>query len=265
MTVNAINGSLFTALSAVDGKTLSTLTAVNGLTILAGDPNFSSVKLLLHFNGADGATTSTDSSLSGHTLTFNSNAQLDTAQAKFGASSLLLALTDDTVTIPDSADWHFGLGDFTIEFFARFNSMTGSHTFICQYNNVGNQRAWLIRYNHGATTLECQVSPDGSSVALATRAEGTWTPSTGVWYHICAERASNVFRVYVDGVVIGTGDLNTSTEPVFDSTQALMIGAINSSGVVQEFDGWIDEVRITKGVARYNGAFTPPSAAFPDS
>lgn len=232
----------------------------------ASDPSFSSVKLLLHFDGADGATTSIDNSPSGHALTFNSGAQLDTAQAKFGTSSALFALTDDTITVPDSPDWHFGLDEnFTIEMFVRFNnvaSSSGNQVLISQYNNAGDQRSWYLRL-----TTSNKLTFFASATGLGTlfTVEGAWTPSNGVWYYIGVERSGSDIRIWVDTTVIASLNSPVTNDAFHNSTQALMIGAFNSSGVVQEFDGWIDELRITKGVARYNGTYVVPTAPFPDS
>lgn len=234
------------------------------------DPNFSSVKLLLHLDGADAATTSTDSSASAHTLTFNSNAQLDTAQSKFGASSALFALTDDTITVPDHADWHFGLAEnFTIELFVRWNnkdSSAGNQILISQYNNVGNQRSWYLRLT-GGNTLTFFGSGDGSTTGFSIA--GSFTPVNDTWYYIVVERVSTTIRIAAGEsgtpTTIVTDTAAVNDDELHNSTEALMIGAFNSSGIVQEFDGWMDEIRITKGVARYNGTFVVPTAAFPNS
>ena len=83
--------------------------------------------LLLHCDGTDGATTFTDSSDTSHTVTANGNAQIDTDQSKFGGASGLFDGTGDYLSIPDSADWDFGTGDWTIDFLIRFNAITGRH------------------------------------------------------------------------------------------------------------------------------------------
>src|SRR5687768_4015081 len=83
---------------------------------IATDPHFASVVLLCDFDGTDAATTAPDESPVGRALTFVGNAQIDTAQFKYGVSSLLLDGSGDYVTAPDSTDWRFA-GEFTIESF----------------------------------------------------------------------------------------------------------------------------------------------------
>jgi hypothetical protein len=90
---------------------------------MAGDPNFDSVKLLCGFEGADGSTTFVDESSVGRTLTgAGSTPEIDTAQFKFGSSSLLLDGPNGRVTADDAADLELGSGHFTLECFARWSA-----------------------------------------------------------------------------------------------------------------------------------------------
>ena len=91
---------------------------------------------------------------------------------------------------------------------------------------------------------------------------GTWNPAGDTWYHIATDRSGSSLRGYVDGVVIYTSDI--STDVFHDSTALAFIGG-EAETAANTLVGWIDNVRITKGVARYAGAFTPPSVAYPTS
>jgi hypothetical protein len=77
------------------------------------------------------------------------------------------------------------------------------------------------------------------------------------WYHLAADRdASNILRVYVDGVVVASEDIGSFA--FHDSTDGLSIGRLNSSSGFRRFlNGWLDALRLTKAVARYGGAFNP--------
>jgi hypothetical protein len=91
------------------------------------DKHFASVRLLLGFEGSDGSTTFVDDGATGHTVTASGNAQIDTAQLKFGASSGLFDGNGDFLTVSDHADWVLGNLPFTIEGFVRFAGLnTGS-------------------------------------------------------------------------------------------------------------------------------------------
>lgn len=222
------------------------------------DPYFSNVVLLVAFDGVDGATTATDDSDSAHTLTFNGNAQLDTAQSKFGGASLLLDGSGDYVTAADSADWNF-TGEFTIEAWVRTGVPTQNLTSISQYNTTGNQRSWSmeifssqLRFIYSTAGTDANIiDPTGDTVSADT------------WYHHCVDRdASGNLRLYVDGVMVHKATGISSA--LFNSTQALAIGA---RGTTVVWNGHIDEVRVTKGVARYasDSGFTAPTAAYPRS
>ena len=85
----------------------------------------------------------------------------------------------------------------------------------------------------------------------------TTAPTTGVWHHYAADRdAGGTLRIYIDGVVVAS----TSAPTFANSIQPVNIG--NDNGTGRTWPGYIDEVRVTKGIARYGGAFTPPSAPF---
>jgi hypothetical protein len=226
----------------------------------AGDPNFSNVKLLLGFEGADGATGSpgmTDESLSARgNATVSGNAQIDTAQFKFGAASLLLDGTGDKIAFADSADWEL-TGEFTIEAFIRANTLPVISTIAAHGTGSTVYGWWLSASNAGS--IRFRFDDNGDATALHDVTSST-TISTGTWYHIAVDRdASNKIRLYIDGVM--RGSKTSATGSSFNSTGTLDIGEIGSGF---GFDGWIDEFRFTN-VARYasDSGFTVPTVAFP--
>lgn len=257
MTVNAINGSLLSGFSAVDGVSLSTLSEINGQALAATtDPHYASVVLLCHFDGVDAATTTTDEK--GHALTVNGNAQIDTAQSKFGGSSSLFDGAGDYWSAADSADWELGSGDFTLECWVRFSSVAAGDQYFLAHNLAGgNQRSWVWRYTEATTKMSFVYSTTGVST---TALEATWIPSTGQWYHIAVVRATTSLEFFVDGTSLGTASIGASS--LFDSSAVLAIGSDTPGNSVA---GWLDDVRITKGVARYSGSYAVPTAAFPNA
>ena len=227
------------------------------------DPHFASVKLLMGFEGTDGSTTFDDESAADHSpFTVGGNAQIDTAQFKFGASSLLLDGTGDYLTLPDHADWTPGAGDYTWEAHVRFNAIaSGQNQFVSHYNNTGNQRGWYFSYFQTSAILLFSWTLDG---ATAVNLSAAWSPSLATQYHVATVRDGTTMRLFIDGVGVATAAIGAS-DSIFDSTSALHIGAFQSSGVTGFLNGWIDELRLTKGVARYTANFTPPAAAYPRS
>lgn len=220
-----------------------------------GDPDFANVVVLLHMDGSDASTTFTD--VKGHTFTAAGNAQIDTAQSKFGGASGLFDGSGDYITTPDSADWDLGTGDFTIEFFIRFNALPASSAYSLVGNYVSGTSGWIVQFRNDAPGARLTFGSSGD-----TPIDGfTWSPSTATWYHVAITRASGTVKAWVDGTQVGS-DV-TNTENISGSTGVLMIGALNL-GPLQYLNGWLDELRITKGVARYASGFTAPTQAFPD-
>ncbi|AWI59007.1 LamG domain-containing protein [Sinorhizobium fredii] len=233
------------------------------LTYAQNDPNFSSVVLLCGFDGVDGATSSVDDSNSAHTLTFAGGSEIDTAQSKFGGSSLALDGSGDRVSVAASTDWNFGSSPFTIELFVRFNTLTSTSRSVIGSGGTSTV-SFVMNVNSGLSDFAFAFSTNGGSSFNQVITSSGVTPATGQWYHLCVDRdGSNKFRLYVDGVM--RGSLTTASAVNYEST-ALAIGATNDSGS-EDMSGWLDEVRITKGVARYasDSGFTVPTAAYPRS
>jgi len=208
------------------------------------------IKALIHFDGNDGANTYTAET--GQTLTFAGNAQLDTADKKFGASSLLLDGTGDYVTLPASADWNFD-GDFTIDCWIKLNAL--NCTFIKSVTNDTWSSAstgdWILSVDgNGYLSLSVKNVNGGASKTNAPIA-------TGSWYHVAVVRSGSTTDVYINGV---KGNQSLPSSATFGNTKALNIGLAQGE-VTNSVNGWIEEVRISKGIARWTSNFTPPSKA----
>lgn len=223
------------------------------------DEDFANVSLLLGFEGTDGDTTTTDESSTGHTMTFNNGAQIDDAQAKFGSTSLVLDGVNDTVYAADNAEFNLGAGEFTVEGWFRWRSVQDAFNgLLGQWYTAVSARNWAFWWD---VTGKLEFAYSTSGVNTIRPVTSTWTPSLDTWYHLAADRdASDDWRVYVDGVVKGTGNDTGTIASV--GTPQMSVGHLHQS---RQLDGWVDEVRVTKGVARYGGAFSPPTAAFPRS
>lgn len=219
----------------------------------ATDPHFANVSLLLHFDGVDGSTTFTDNSSYAHTITAIGNAQIDTAQSKFGGASGLFDGTGDAVRAADvSGEFDFGTGDFTVETWVRFNATT--QQVICASDNNAE---FFFQCFLGGTTIG--IGRNGSAIDSDATITGLIT--TGVWYHVAVTRAAGTVRFFLNGseLVINSGGTNNQNYAV---TSNMVIGS--DAGGTVDLNGRSDDFRITKGVARYTAPFTPPSSAFPD-
>jgi hypothetical protein len=231
------------------------------------DPHFASVVFLSSFDGVDGATAATDDSPQANTIIFFGNAQLDTAQKKFGTASLLLDGTGDRIHVTEDGDFDFGSGQFTLECWVRFNTLSStSRGIMSRSGTVVNQAGWTFNATSAdPSNLGFAYSTDGGAsfnVVVTTSGAGL---TTGVWYHLATDRdGAGKIRIYVDGVMRGSA---TPANPAINTEGgAFALGATDGAGS-NDTDGWFDEPRVTKGVARYasDGGFTVPAAAYPRS
>lgn len=222
------------------------------------DPYYANVSLLSHMNGADGSTTFTDEK--GHTINTFGNVQLDTAQIKFGSASGLFDGTGDYLTVASDTALQLYGGNFTIEFWMRA-AATGSDMGLITKRVSTNARG-LVIYWSSADRIEMRLG-DTNTAAWEVSFSGSSALSANTWYHIALSRSGNDYYGFVDGVQL-VGSPTTSAATLADDTESFFIG-INQDGSLTPLNGWIDDLRITKGVARYTANFTPPSSQFPDS
>jgi hypothetical protein len=222
-----------------------------------GDPNFANVSLLLHMDGSNGSTTFTDSSGTPKTVTANGNAQISTAQSKFGGASGYFDGSGDFVVATSPTAFEFGTGDFTAE--CWFYAATGSN---------GGVAAIMTTATGSSDEFGFFVGLQDDSNIIWLFGDGTWAFFRSVsgfptdsWSHLALTRSSGVAYLFLNGTVIDS--VSDSTD-LANPNQAVAIGGRNLSGG-QYFTGYIDELRITKGVARYTANFTPPTAPFPDA
>ena len=207
--------------------------------------------LLCHFDGDDEAQVSVDHA-TGKALTFVADAKIDTAQYKFAPSSAFFDGTGDAISLIDSADWTFGTGDFTIDFWARWNAYDTAdyYGFVGQYE--GNDDRWVF-YQEGTKLI--LLEKDGGNVNVFMNP--AWTPVVDTWYHIALTRSGNFFRIFVDGTQVG--DTLEDASAMANHTGLLRIGAnMYNSIVANVMTGWIDELRIVKGVAKWAADFDVP-------
>ena len=211
------------------------------------DPDFNNVSLLLHGDGTNGSTTILDSSPSPKTVTAVGDAQISTAQNKFGGASIAFDGSGDYLTIPSTAAFEFGANDYTIEFWLKktLNSLGGFVDLGMNYGGVGI-------YQNG-----------NFYVRIASSDVFTLPQPQNEWVHIALSRSGSSLRIFFNGVQQGATVTNSTN--LINSFGTVAVGAFIFVGTYYPTpQAYIDDLRITKGVARYTANFTPPTAAFPD-
>jgi len=214
----------------------------------AHDPYFNSVPLLAH---ADDFT-----DVAGNVLTSNS-VTLDSTTFKFGTKSWNFPGVSQYVSIPANSGFSFGTGDFTIELWVYAPSWT---------NNTNGKMVMDSRpdstngayWNLGLTSIgrmQFATLTSGGTIVAA--------PSlipTAQWVHVAVTRASGRIDLWINGTSVANATGNSDNI----SSSGLKIGRNAFAPADSFWNGNIDDIRITKGVARYTANFTPPSAAYPN-
>ncbi|SMF40729.1 Concanavalin A-like lectin/glucanases superfamily protein [Tistlia consotensis] len=213
------------------------------------DPPFADVSLLLGFDGSFA-----DESSYNHTPTATS-ASISTTTVKYGTGSGSFPSDGSIVTYPDDDSFWFD-ADFTMECWVYPNSLAKTRRVLQQATT--GQFSFFSNLNTDGT-VSLTLSSDGTSFSTLATVQ---TVTTGQWQHLAWTRAGSTVRAFIDGqldsqTLTFAGALHNSTAPVY-------VGG-NTAAQGNGLNGFLDEVRITKGVALYTQSFTPPSSKFPRS
>jgi hypothetical protein len=222
---------------------------------VSADPYYNNVSLLLHGDGVNGSTTIVDSSPSPKIVTAVGNAQIGTAQSKFGGASIAFDGAGDYLQSPSNSGFQIGTGDFTLEAWIHplaFASEPNFNDFgsIFDFRTAGVSQVNILLTFLGSSNLVFFV--DG-----LTRITGA-AISVNQWTHVALCKSSGTTRLFINGAQSG---VNYSDANNYTSSAFRIAGNVSANAF---FHGYIDDVRITKGIARYQSAFTPPTAPFPE-
>jgi len=214
--------------------------------------------LLLHCNGSNTTTVFTDDigtnliPRTPNTITARGNAQVSTAQNKFGGASMLSDGAGDCLQVSSNADFGYSTGDFTIEFFIRpTTNLTSTY-------NIWDQRA-----DGEGVAVKPSIYISGSTLYYYTNNDNRIsygvTLQSGTWYHIALSRSGTSTKLFLDGTQVGS----TYTDSNSYTTSQVVIGAYSAGGGTYSGStpAYFDEIRISNS-ARYTTTFTPTAAAF---
>jgi hypothetical protein len=184
------------------------------------------------------------------------NAQISTSVKKYGTGSMSFDGTGDYLIGQVSPNLSFGTGNFTIEGWGYVTSIDGTYRCIMSigwpvqiYATSGTIEVYFNDSDNNATYIVYEMTGPASSV------------SANTWFHFAVVRNGTTFTAYVNGVA-GTPTSGVSAEVALSVTP-FTLGFFTATSSYP-FTGYIDDLRITKGFARYTANFTPPTAAFPN-
>jgi len=180
------------------------------------------------------------------------NAQVSTSVVKYGTGSMYFDGTGDWLQALAVSNelFRFGTNDFTVECWFYRSSTSGRGDLLGTYS--ATPTGWGLGTTISTTA---DVVFYIGNTALASTSASAWSVST--WTHVAVVRLNNNLRIYVNGV--SQASVTNTTNLVVGSP--LQVGAAGNS--TQAYNGYIDDLRITKGIARYTANFTPPRVALP--
>lgn len=240
----------------IEARSEDSEVVVNGIVesgLIGGIDSYT--KLMLHLDGTDGSTTITDSSLTPKTVTAVGNAQIKTAQSVFGGASCYFDGSGDYLTTADSDDFFLGTDDWTIDLrlYPTANSNGG---IINQWASTSN---FVYIYRRSDTALQITASVSGSIVLNKTFSTALVPINT--WTHVTIVRSSGSYIVFINGVASEVA--YAETDGWQNVSASLEIGKFrNNFGDTFYFTGYMDEIRISKGIARWTTNFTPPTQQY---
>lgn len=218
----------------------------------------SNVKLLCHFNGIDNSKRLFDN-YAGNNLTSVNNARLKTSLdgfAKVGTGVGKFDGTGDFLSVPDSDDWAFGSSNFTLEGYFYITDLTNTNQLFSQSADVNNRWSLVVTstgviqfFEYKTGSLNFYYFSKNSIIYERT------------WYHIEAVRNGTNVYIFLNGIPqLLTTSVAISTKSMANLSAPLYIGVKKYTGVEEQYlNGYIDEIRISKGTARHTDSFTPPT------
>jgi len=187
------------------------------------------------------------------------NAQISTSVKKYGTGSMAFDGTGDYLPATNKTLFDIGGEDFTAECWVNFNSLPADYQAI--FSKYGADYQYQFLWDGANSRWFWNVNSTVSGNTTVTFSDSL---STGIWYHIALVRIGTSYKVYKNGTQVGTtqtisGNINAGTRPF------TLGSTFNGSNVALYFlNGYIDDFRFTKGIARYPYNFTPPTAEFPN-
>jgi hypothetical protein len=206
--------------------------------------------LLLHMDGANNGTTFTDSSMFGRTMTASGNVKTSVTQSKFGGSAAYFDGSGDYLSNAD-AGIALGAGDFTIDFWVQLTATSSRVIFDTQTIGGSSTRPNSMFLNLSSGSALVLIHNNANRIASSS------ILSLNTWYHIAIVRNGTKTTLYVNGTADGTTTAITANM----STASMVIG-MNASSSSNFYSGYIDEFRVSVGIARWTANFTPPTSAY---
>lgn len=228
---------------------------------MAGDAGYPSVSLLLHGRGASGSRAIVDNGAAAKAIAVGGNAAISSAQSKFDGTSIVFDGTANTyLSTPHATDLNLVSGDFTVEGWIRYTALSsGNMQIVNKDGDATHYPSWAMSVS-SAGKLNGVVSNSGG---MATQQVLTSVASltAAAWNHVAFVRSGSTLYLFLNG------NLEVSiaqSVAIVDGGRQLGIGGQTGAALAEILNGYLTNLRVTKGLARYTANFSVPMLPFPD-
>jgi hypothetical protein len=224
-------------------------------SVFATDASWSSVVFLCGFEVSTWDESTVNNKGGGGSITGASGGLAWGGTFTQGQYALILAGTDGLTYANSSNDLIFPTQHFTIECVVNTTTTAAGTAFVMGVWYSGAGRSWRII--RSGSTYQFQVSTTGSDV-ITVLTGGTITANN--WLNLAVDFDGTTYRMYINGPMVAS---STTLHTMYSSPYVMSVGYVDGS--IGGFTGGIDEIRITKGVARYasNSGYTAPGGNNP--
>jgi hypothetical protein len=215
----------------------------------------STTVVMLHLNGIEGSTTITDEA--GHVWTANGSAQITTSTFAFGGGSLFLVSAGSSfISTPDSDDYDFGTGDFTVQLYIRRNGSQGASNGIISAR-ISASNGWALGFGQTGVfgTDNAPFFSDNGTPSFTLTSSTILTDAE--FDHVAVVRSSTTITLYQDGVTTAVTSISAG-QAINSGNGGLVVGRLYTNQSSNYITAYGDEVKIDKGVALFTEAFSPP-------
>ena len=266
----ALNGADYTTLTTTVDTATIPVTGLNGsLEVLTDQQIISNSKyssvveslnisllyqatvFLCNFNGTNGSTTFTEET--GKTITRYGNAVISTAQYKFGGASGYFDGSGDVLSSPNSSDFYFATGSFTIEAWVRPSTISSVRAVCSQRSS--DYRGWVLMVS---ATGALQFAVTNTDIYNWVNILSASSLSVNEWAHVAASFDGVTLRLFINGTQCASTSIFNGTPT--NGSGPFYVGRDRDTDTTRDWQGYIDDLRITKGLARYTADFTPPTS-----
>jgi len=225
--------------------------------------NDSFTKILLHFEGANGGTTFTDSNAGGVSATWSvvNVATTTTSEHKWGSAAYQGTATG-YIKSNQNAAYNAGSSDFTVDFWIKGSAaLATTLQYLAGFGDpaLSNNFGWSFYYDASKLLRFNYQNSGGTSAAAVTAAT---TIMDGAWHHIAGVRNGSLMKVYIDGVDATSVSSSAAGSMRGSGSYQLYVGLFPTSGATQCLQGNMDEFRYSVGIARWTSGFTPPTGPY---